>query len=80
MSEIAALKFLFKKKILRNYVCKKETTLKKYMIAKHEEHQCKDCHVNLSSFMELMKHIAKHHCKEDSEDEEIKEQKEKQDC
>ena len=35
--------------------------------------------MNLSSFMELMKHIAKHHCKEHSEDQEIKGLKEKQD-
>ena len=42
-----------------NYVCKKETTLKKHITAKHEEHQCKKCNVNLSSFMELLKHIAR---------------------
>ena len=39
----------------------------------------KECHVKLSSFMEFIKHIAKNHVKEQSEDEEIKGQKEKQD-
>ena len=49
------------------------------MIAKHEEQQCKECHVNLSSLMELMKHISKNNCKEHSENEGIKGQQKKQD-
>ena len=36
-----------------SYVYNKETTLKKHMNAKHEEHQCKECHLKLSTFMEI---------------------------
>ena len=49
------------------------------MIAKHKKHQCKECRLNLSTFMELMKHIAKHHCKDQTEEEEFNQQTEKQD-
>ena len=32
-----------------NYVCKKETSLQKHMVTKHESHECKECHDKLSS-------------------------------
>ena len=47
-----------------NYECKRESTFKKHIISKHEDHICKECEKNLPSFVDLMKHIAKHHCKE----------------
>ena len=47
-----------------DYKTKKESTLKKHMIAKHEDHECKDCKEKLPTFMELMKHVAKLHIKE----------------
>ena len=36
--------------------------------------KCKECHQNMPSFMELLKHVAKHHCKEqnDKHDEKFK--------
>ena len=43
------------------YTCKKKPSLKKYMVTKHEEHQCKVCKEKLPTFMELLKHIAKQH-------------------
>ena len=49
------------------------------MVAKHKEHHCKEGHLQLSTFMEVLKHIAKHHCKKQSDEEEINGQKEKQD-
>ena len=56
------------------YKCKKETTFKKHMITNHSHHKCKECHQNMPSFMELLKHVAKHHCKEqnDKNDEKFK--------
>ena len=50
------------------YKTKKEDTLKKHMITKHEEHVCKDCNEKLSTFMALLKHIAEYHSQEPSED------------
>ena len=41
------------------------------MLSKHEEHQCKECHLKLSTFMELLKHIANEHCKEQCEEHRI---------
>ena len=43
------------------------------MITKHEEHECKDCKENLSTFMALLKHVAEYHSQEPVEDIEIKE-------
>ena len=34
------------------------------MVTTHAEHQCKECQEKCSSFMELLKHISKQHCKE----------------
>ena len=48
-----------------NYECK-NTSLDKHITIKHEEHPCKECQEKLSSFTELLKHIAKYHCKEQS--------------
>ena len=39
-----------------DYECKKESTLEKYRIAKHEDHICQECKDKLPSFMELMIH------------------------
>ena len=47
-----------------DYKVKKEDTLKKHMITKHDGHVCKECNKNMSSFMELLKHVAKMHTKE----------------
>ena len=44
-----------------NYQCKKQATLDKHILTKHDEHVCKECPEKLSSFMELLKHVAKHH-------------------
>ena len=41
-----------------DYKAKKEANLKKHMISQHE------CKENLPSFMDLLKHVAKHHDKE----------------
>ena len=43
------------------YTCKKETSLKKHMLTKHEEHQCKECQEKLPTFMDLLKHVTKLH-------------------
>ena len=52
-----------------SYKCKKETTLSKHMITTHQEHPCKECKEKLPTFMELLKHVAKHHCKEQDKEE-----------
>ena len=58
-----------------NYETKKEATLKKHFITKHEDHVCKECEEKLPSFMELMKHVSKHHHKEmNGEKDEIEEE------
>ena len=54
-----------------NYKCKKEQSLKKHMITKHESHKCKECKEELFTFMELLQHVAKDHSK-DKEEKEIK--------
>ena len=38
--------------------------MKKHNITNHEDHDCKECHKKVPSSMELLKHVAKHHCKE----------------
>ena len=50
-----------------NYVCKKEKSLKNHMLTKHDVHQCKECMQKLPNFMQLLKHIAKHHTDDESE-------------
>ena len=52
------------------YKCKKEDTLKKHMTTKHSEHKCKDCQEKLPTFMHLLKHVAQHHYKDQSEKQE----------
>ena len=52
---------------LCKYKCKKRTSLEKHMITTHQEHQCKECQEKCSTFMELLKHISKQHCKEKDE-------------
>ena len=46
-----------------NYKCIKEILLMKHMITNNADHICKQCKKNLPSFMELLKHVEKHHCK-----------------
>ena len=43
-----------------------EITLKKHMVTRHENHKCKECKEELTTFMELLKHIAKHHSKKEN--------------
>ena len=50
-----------------SYKCKKETTLEKHMITKHQEHPCKECKKKFSTFMELLNHVAKYHFQEQGE-------------
>ena len=45
-----------------NYKCKKENILKKHIVLKHEEHQCKQCSKKLPTSFELLLHVSKHHC------------------
>ena len=47
---------------------KKKKTLKNHMLTKHEHHLCKECHESLPNFMQLLKHVAKHHTKNPGED------------
>ena len=47
------------------------------MVTHHENHECKVCEEESSTFMELLKHVAKHHSKEvvdNNEEEESKDQ------
>ena len=37
------------------------------MASNHAQHQCKECREELPSFMELLKNVAKHHFKEQSD-------------
>jgi hypothetical protein len=53
------------------YRCKKEATLKKHMLTQHQDHACKECKEIFSSFMELLKHVADQHFKEQNEVENI---------
>ena len=55
---------------LCKYTCKKETSIKKHMVTKHDEHQCKECKEKLPTFMELLKHIAKQHSPDQGEEKE----------
>ena len=50
-----------------SYKCKKESSLDKHMITKHQEHPCKACHEKCSTFIELLKHVANHHFEEKAE-------------
>ena len=42
-------------------------TMKNHLITTHKEHVCKECQKDMSNFMELLKHIAKHHGKDQVE-------------
>ena len=59
------------------YEAKKEAILQKHIITKHEVHTYKECQEKLSSFMELLKHVAKYHSKEPKEEKDIKHKGEK---
>ena len=50
-----------------NYVYKKKKSIKNHMLTKHDQHQCKECEEKLPNFMQLMKHFAKHHTKNQGE-------------
>ena len=47
--------------------CLQKKSLKNHMLTKHDDHQCKECIEKLSNFMQLLKHIAKHHTDNESE-------------
>ena len=53
-----------------DYKCKKPSTLEKHRLTKHEDHVCKECEEKFPSFMDLLKHIANHHHKDEIEVEE----------
>ena len=53
-----------------NYKCKKKTLLKKHMITKHGEHQGKEWDMKLTTFMDLLQHVAKHQLTEGKVNEE----------
>ena len=44
------------------------------MITKHTEHQCKACQEKLPTFIELLKHVSKHHFEEQDEVQEEEEE------
>ena len=50
---------------------KKQGTLDKHVTMKHEGDMCKECHINIPSFMGLLKHIAEEHGKEEMKDEDM---------
>ena len=56
-----------------DYKCKKEIYLKKHMLSTHGDHTCNECKEKLTTFMELLKHVAKHHYKEGETEEKISE-------
>lgn len=45
---------------------KKEKYLKNHLLTKHEHHQCKECQEKLPNVMQLLKHIADNHNKDQS--------------
>ena len=47
-----------------DYICKKEIYLMKHMLSTHGDHTCNECKEMLTTFMELLKHVAKHHYNE----------------
>ena len=49
------------------YGFKKETSLDKHMITKHQELPCKECQEKFTAFMELLKYVAKYHFKKQGE-------------
>ena len=51
-----------------DYKLKKKETLKKHMITKHKDHTCKEWQHNLTSFMNLLKHVAEQHVQETAEE------------
>ena len=56
-----------------NYKCKKEIYLKKHRLSTHGDHICNECKEKLPTFMELLKHVAKHHYKEGETEEKMSE-------
>ena len=51
-----------------DYVAKKEKFLNKHILTKHQDHICKECKEKFQTFMELLKHVAKHHSSEPAEE------------
>ena len=41
--------------------------MKKHMLTNHEDHHCKECQEKLPTFMELLKHVAIHHFKDEGD-------------
>ena len=48
-----------------NYKCKKQSSLKKHMLTKHNDHVCKECQEKFQSLIEILKHVASHHHKDE---------------
>ena len=44
-----------------NYTCKRDKSLKNHILTKHDHHYCKEYKKKLPNFMQLLKHMAKHH-------------------
>ena len=55
-----------------DYVCQKLTTLKKHVNTKHTEQNCKVCHTEFKTSMELINHVAKEHHQEEEEEWHVK--------
>ena len=55
--------------------------LKKHMVSNHQTHKCKECQEEFSTFIVLLKHVARHHGEEkvDSNEEEKTKDEVKQD-
>ena len=53
------------------YVAKKEKFLKKHILTKHQNNVCKECKEKFQTFMELLKHVAKHHSSEPAKDKDL---------
>ena len=54
-----------------DYEAKKEKILKKHINTKHQDQVCKECKEKFKSFMELLKHVAKHHSMEPHEEKDV---------
>ena len=48
-----------------NYKCKKQSSLKKHMLTKHNDHECKECQKKFPSLIKLLKHVASNHHKDE---------------
>ena len=54
-------------------MCKKKSTLKKHFTTKHEQQNCKVCNITFKNSLEVLKHVAKDHRKNITENISVKE-------